>query len=172
MNFFYKWLMTSKANGLYFELESMIEIINQYSLVNGPIAETSQFLHTNEEHKYFIYKTASGDKVSYNIFYDNLHIRMEISSKEKVYSIHLKRQEDEWSFIVPKGEKHCDYSHPTNQTLRIFVSYDVPVLNITRAAGDSYTHGAWDKYVFNTINDFIEIIDNCTDSAQFNKNYK
>ena len=49
MNFFYKWLMTSKANGLYFELESMIETINQYDLVNGPIAETSQYLHTNDE---------------------------------------------------------------------------------------------------------------------------
>jgi hypothetical protein len=96
---------------------------------------------------------------------------MEISPNEKVYSIHLKKQEDKWNFTLGNhGE--FDYSHPTTQTFRVFMTYDVPVLNITRAAGDSYTHGAWDKYVFNTINDFIEIIDNCTDSAQFNKNYK
>lgn len=173
MNFFYKWLMDSKANSLHFELEKMIEIINQYSLVNGTVATKDQTLITVvDENKYFIYKTLNEDKTSYNIFYDNLHIRMEISSKEKVYSIHLKKQDDNWSFIVPDGETQCDYSHPTNQTFRIFVFYDIPVLNITRAAGDSYTHGAWDKYAFKTINDFIKIIDNCTDSVQFNKNYK
>ena len=172
MNFFYKWLMDSKANGLHFKLEGMIDIINEYNLVNGPETNESQILEFTENEKYFIFKKVNSDKTSYNIFYDSLHIRMEVSPREKVYSIHLKKTEDNWTFDVPDGEEKCDYSHPTNQTFRIYVSYDVPVLNITRAAGDSYTHGAWDKYAFKTINDFTKIIDNCTDSAQFNKNYK
>ena len=42
---------------------------------------------------------------------------------------------------------------------------------------ESWTHKDYDiveVYQLSeaTINDFIEIIDNCTDSAQFNKNYK
>ena len=86
MDILYKCLMSSKANGLSFEFENMIDIINQYNLVNGPLAKTSQLLRTNEEVKYFIYKMVTDDKVSYNIFYDNLHIRMEISSKEKEVS--------------------------------------------------------------------------------------
>ena len=167
MNIFYKWLMNNKANGLYLELEDMINTINEYNLFSGTESNAGQILECTE-----IFKKVNGDKTSYNIFYDNLHIRMEVSPREKVYSIHLKKTEDDWAFDVPDEEDKCDYSHPTNQTFRIYVSYDVPVLNITRAAGDSYTHGAWDKYVFKTINELIEVIDNCTDSAQFNKNYE
>ena len=172
MNIFYKWLMNGKANSLYFELEDMIETINEYNLVNGSETNISHYLEFTENEKYFIFKKVNGDKTSYNIFYGSLHIRLEVSPREKVYSIHLKKMEDDWAFAVPDGEDKCDYSHPTNQTFRIYVSYDVPVLNITRAAGDSYSHGAWDKYVYETINEIIENIDNCTDSAQFNKNYK
>ena len=172
MDILYKFLMSSKANGLSFEFENMIDIINQYNLVNGPLAKTSQLLRTNEEVKYYIYKMVVDDKVSYNIFYDNLHIRMEISSKEKVYSVHLKRQEDDWGFKKSDDGDFCDYSHPTNQTFRVFVFYDVPVLNITRTKDEIYTNGSWDKYVYNTLKNFLNMINNCTDCAQFNQNYK
>lgn len=172
MNIFYRWLMNSKAYGLYLELENIIKVINEHNLVNGIEVDASHFLSFSNENEYFIYKKDNGEKTSYNIFYDNLHIRLEVSPKEKVYSIHLKKVEDNWCFNITEGKTVCDYSHPTNQTFRIFVSYDIPVLNITRAVGDTYSQGTWDKYVYNKLNEFEEIIDGCTDSIQFNKIYK
>ena len=62
MNFFYKWLMDSKANGLYFKLEDMIKIINEYNLVNGLEMNKSQILEFTENEKYFIFKKVNGDK--------------------------------------------------------------------------------------------------------------
>ena len=41
-----------------------------------------------------IFKTIVDNKTSYNIFIGNLHIRLEMSPNEKVYSIHLKKQEE------------------------------------------------------------------------------
>lgn len=163
--------MNEKANRLYFELENVIEIINEYNLFENLENNKNQKIEFTEDKRYYIFKNANEDKTSYNIFYDSIHIRLEVSPTEKVYSIHLKKMEDTWTFSNTE-EEVCDYSHPTNQTYRVYVSYDVPVLNITRASGDTYSHGAWDKYVYETIIEFMENIDNCTDSAQFNKNYK
>jgi hypothetical protein len=95
---------------------------------------------------------------------------MEMSPKETVYSIHIKKHGEDWEFNVDNG--NINYSTPVNQTYRIFVTYDVPVLNITRAVGDSYINGTWDKYVYNTIKTLFEIINNKSEIAQFNKNYK
>ena len=151
--------MNEKANRLYFDLENVIEIINEYNLFENLEANKNQKIEFTEDKRYYIFKNVNGDKTSYNIFYDSIHIRLEVSPIEKVYSIHLKKMEDTWMF--PNTEEGvCDYSHPTNQTYRVYVSYDVPVLNITRASGDIYSHGAWDKYVYETINKFIENIDN------------
>ena len=74
--------MDSKANGLHFELEGIIKTINEYNLVNGPETNANQVLQFTENEKYFIFKKVNGDKTSYNIFYDSLHIRMEVSPRE------------------------------------------------------------------------------------------
>lgn len=164
--------MNEKANRLYFELENVIEIINEYKIIDDFKEGKNTQLEFTDDKKYYVFKNINEDKTSYNIFYDSIHIRLEVSPTEKVYSIHIKKMEDVWEFSTAQGEEYCDYSHPTNQTYRVYISYDVPVLNITRASGDIYSHGAWDKYVYETINKFIENIDNCTNLAQFNKNYK
>ena len=62
MNFFYKWLMDSKANGLHFELEGIIKTIDEYNLVNGPETNANQVLQFTENEKYFIFKKVNGDK--------------------------------------------------------------------------------------------------------------
>ena len=164
MKFFYRWLMNAKSHNMYYEFEKMIRVIEEYNLSNPK--EKILINDTTLE----IYKSIVDEKVSYNIFYDNMHIRLEITPESRVYSIHLKKQEDAWAF--PKSEKVYDYSHPTTQTFRIYAAYDVPVLNITRASGVSYTQGTWDKYAYNTIMNLTEYFEDCTDCAQFNKNYK
>jgi hypothetical protein len=164
--------MKNKSHSLYWELEDFIRTIEKYNLIATNKDKEQMILNLNDEDgEYKIFKTIVDNKTSYNIFIGNLHIRMEISPNEKVYSIHLKKQEDKWNFTLgDHGE--FDYSHPTTQTFRVFMTYDVPVLNITRAAGDSYINGNWNKYVYNTLLLLEEKIIDCTDTAQFNENYK
>jgi hypothetical protein len=119
--------------------------------------------------EYKIFKTVSENKVFYNIFYENLHIRMETSPKEYIYSIHLKKHEDDWEFIK---NKNIDYSIPVISTYRIYIAYDVPVLNITRSVGDAYIHGSWDEYVYRTLQKLFAEVNNYNEIVQFNKWYK
>lgn len=167
MNIFYRWLMSSKSHELDRDIKDYIDIIEEYKLFTTEMLNGSIDVNDN---KYYIFKNIVDEKISYNIFYENLHIRLEKSPKETVYSFHLKTQSDNWCF--KRVDDKYDLSHPSNQTFRVFVSYDVPVLNITRANGYSYINGTWDKYLYKTINAFETIIKGCTDKVQFNNEYK
>jgi hypothetical protein len=167
MNFYYGWLMSSKSRTLRYELDELVRTIEVYNLVS--VENEKIILLTGDEFK--VFKTTTETKTSYNIFTGNIHIRMEMSPKETVYSIHIKKQGDDWEFGMDDNG-NIVYSTPLNQTYRIFVTYDVPVLNITRAVGDTYINGTWDKYVYKTIKTLFEIINNKSEIAQFNKNYK
>jgi hypothetical protein len=94
---------------------------------------------------------------------------METSPKEYIYSIHLKKHEDDWEFIK---NKNIDYSIPVISTYRIYIAYDVPVLNITRSVGDAYIHGSWDEYVYRTLQKLFAEVNNYNEIVQFNKWYK
>lgn len=164
---YYRIAMSIKAQSLDYVFDRMIDRINTYQLI-----DSSDILKgknkTNKDR--LIFKSQSGDKTSYNIFYNNLQVRIEISPREKVYSVHIKKQEDTWQFEKDAVGDY-DFSHPVTSTFRVFIAYDVPVLNITRTKGDSYSHGNWDEYVFRTIEDLEKEIYFCTDEAQFNKCY-
>lgn len=175
MNFYYGWVMSNKSSSLRYELDNLIKIIEDYNLVSNNLVSSSSknksiglFLNDDE---FKVFKTLNEAKTAYNIFTGNIHIRMETSPKETVYSIHLKKQNEDWMFSVDDSG-NVAYSTPINQTYRIFVSYDVPVLNITRAIGESYINGTWDKYVYNTVKNLFKTINNESEIAQFNKNYK
>jgi hypothetical protein len=168
INFYYGWLMTYKSHSLRYELDNLVRTIEVYNLISIDDESEPIILLTDDEFK--VFKTITESKTSYNIFTGNIHIRMEMSPKETVYSIHIKKHGEDWVFNV--DDVNINYSTPANQTYRIFVTYDVPVLNITRAIGDSYINGTWDKYVYNTIKTLFEIINNKSEIAQFNKNYK
>jgi hypothetical protein len=157
--------MTSKIHSISLEIEKMIEIIEEYNLYNVGDNDSKIYKINNLPSKKEVFKTINDDKTSYNIFFNNIQIRVEISKTEKVYSIHLKRSDENWEF------NNYDFSHPTTNTLRIFVSYDIPVLNITRASGDIYVHGNWDKYVYKNLNFLNKIFENCTTYNQFNTHY-
>ena len=168
INFYYGWLMTNKSHSFRYELDNLVRTIEVYNLISIDDKNEPIILLTGDEFK--VFKAITESKTSYNIFTGNIHIRIEMSPKETVYSIHIKKHGDDWEFNVDDG--NINYSTPANQTYRIFVTYDVPVLNITRAVGDSYINGTWDKYVYNTIKTLFEIINNKSEIAQFNKNYK
>ena len=172
MNFYYGWMMNNKSHSLRYDLDNLVRTIEVYNLISSEEDKNEPvILLSDSEFKVFKTITLSQSKTSYNIFTGNIHIRMEMSPKETVYSIHLKKQGEDWEFGI--DDNGCRvHSTPLNHTYRIFVTYDVPVLNITRAIGDSYINGTWDKYVYNTINNLFETINNKSEIAQFNKNYK
>ena len=169
MNVYYGWLMSNKSRNLRYELDNLVKTIEVYNLISSDDDSEPVILLNADEFK--VFKSTTESKTSYNIFTGNIHIRMEMSPKETVYSIHLKKQGEDWQFNADE-DGNIVHSTPANQTYRIFVSYDVPVLNITRSVGDSYINGNWDKYVYNTVNNLFETINNKSEIAQFNKNYK
>lgn len=168
------------------EIEDAIEIINDYELYydkefDNSTKVTKKDLKHEEllvnSNKLSIYNSEYDNRVSYNIFNGNMHIRIENKGTEKVMSIHIKKN-DNADWIIPElnqndgGLKLWDYSHPLNESLRVFVWYDVPVLNITRSVGEVYQHGTWDKYICTQMDDFLIKMDGRTDDAKFNSNYK
>lgn len=170
MNFFYRWLMLNKSHSLRYELENLIRTIEVYKLLSSDEDKNEPIILVGDD-EFKIFKNTTDVKTSYNIFVGNIHIRMEMSPKESVYSIHLKKQADDWTFNVDDNGEIV-HSTPINQTYRVFVTYDVPVLNITRAVGDTYVNGTWDKYVYNTIKSLFDNVNNNSELVQFNKNYK
>ena len=170
MNFFYHYLMSSKSHSLRYELENLIRTVEVYNLISSDEDKVEPIILVGDD-EFKIFKNITDVKTSYNIFVGNIHIRMEMSPKESVYSIHLKKQTDDWTFNADENGEIV-HSTPINQTYRVFVTYDVPVLNITRAVGDSYVNGTWDKYVYNTIKNLFNNVNSNSELAQFNKNYK
>lgn len=171
MNFVYKWLMTSKSHNLNYEFEKLIRTIEVYNLLCSDEDKNESIVildYSNNEYK--VFKDVTDTKTSYNLFIGNIHIRMDMSAKENVYSVHIKKHTDDWEFSKVDGV--VNHSTPITHTYRIYVYYDVPVLNITRAIGSSYINGAWDKYVYNTITSLINDVNKNTEMSQFNKAYK
>lgn len=172
MNFIYKWLMSTKNHSYSYELENLIRTVEVYNLLSSDADKSEKVIILDDtRNEYKVFKNITDAKTSYNIFIGNIHIRMETSAKENVYSIHIKKQSDNWEFSVNE-DGTINHSCPVTQTYRVYVYYDVPVLNITRATGDSYIHGTWDKYVYKTINTLIGEVNNNTERNQFISAYK
>lgn len=168
-NFIFKILMQNKVGYLFSNIEKLIPIIEEYNLIDSTdIFGDGNTLFLQKKRK--IFKSTIDDKVSYNIFFDNIQIRMEISPKGTVYSIHLKKVGEPWQFNRDK-KGTFDFSHPLTSTYRVYVGYFVPVLNITTVAGEQYTPGNWNEYLYNTIEEAFNDIRDCTDESQFNKCY-
>lgn len=175
---FYKWISGSRYLKFHHEIKDALKIIDEYKLYESEKFFSYKKLGDNilidsSGNKITIRKTNTQTKQSYNIFVGNIQIRVEDNSdnKEQVYSIHIK-ENDEKDWVINKVNDEYDYSHPTNKTLRIFVWYDVPVLNIARSVGEVYQDGNWNKYVCKTLDFFIMEIEKCTDSSKFNTMYE
>lgn len=164
-NLFYRWAIDSKSNELDEKIDWAISIIEKYELYNGKPTEAL----STEEPSFFKKVKEDGEVVN-NLFVDNLHIHVSKSKTEKIYSIRLKKEDEEWAFNTNKDG--IDTSHPTNTTYEVYIKYDIPVLDITRAAGTVYKHGTWDAYFHSTMSSFFEALRHYTISHKFNEGYK
>lgn len=162
--------MSTKSQSYAYEFETLIRTIEVYNLISEDDKNVETLTISDEDDSYKVFKDVSDTKTSYNIFIGNIHIRMETSAKENVYSIHIKKKVDDWVF--PVENNIVNHSCPLTQTYRVFVYYDVPVLNITRAVGNTYVHGTWDKYVYKTVDKLIGIVNNSTETNQFINEYR
>lgn len=168
--FVYHYLTESSSRSYDIEIRRAIETIEEYGLWKEYTAEEKDtiFEITSEERQFF--KTEKGDKIVYDLFYENLHIHVSDSEKEKICSIRIKNPNEAWICPQP-GNGVVDFSHPCNHNHEVYVWYIVPVLDVTEAIGSMYKHGTWDKYVYGTMNRFFNSIKDETDSSKFNGYY-
>lgn len=147
---YYRWLVTYKSFTYEPRLKEAIDI-----LANEGKCEGYQF-----------YQTLTYGKAVYDIYTDCLHIHISLSDKETIYSVRIKKLGDKWEV------KDDDPSHPLNSTYEVFISYMVPVLDVTSAYGSMYKNGAWDESVYRSMENFFKYIDNLKESHKFNESYK
>lgn len=164
-NLFYRWAIDSKTVEMDEKIDRAISIIEKYELYNEkPEAQLS-----TEEPTFFKRVTEDWEVVN-DLFVDNLHIHVSLSETQKIYSVRIKKDEDAWT--LQKKDNTYDASHPTNVTYEVYIKYDIPVLDITRASGTVYKHGTWDKYVSKTMSSFFTALKDYTISSKFNEGYK
>ena len=119
------------------------------------------------------FKREKGGKTVYDIFFENIHVHVSVSEAERIYSIRVKRPEQTW--VVPfcdTSDLPPDFGRPTNEYYEVYVWYNVPVLDITKAEGYVYKHGSWDKYVYKKMLNFFDDAKKETHASKFNDYYK
>lgn len=164
-NLFYRWAIESQTNELDEKIDRALSIIEKYELYN----EKPTAMLSAEEPSFFKKVKEDGEVVN-NLFVDNLHIHVSKSKNEKIYSIRLKKDDEAWTFNT--GKDGIDTSHPTNTTYEVYIKYDIPVLDITRASGTVYKHGTWNGYFLSTMASFFEALKHYTISHKFNEGYR
>ncbi len=150
------------------ELINAINIIEKYNLYNSIEDKDDSYIIVGD--KPYFFKTEKGTKTIYDLFVENLHIHISEDKNEKIYSIRLKKRDEDWAF-AKDDSGIWDVSHPLNEHFEVFVCYDIPVLNVTKATGYDYKHGSWDKYVYVTLSQFTDYIKSMTIVSRFDEEY-
>lgn len=164
----YKPLVESRAQTYYVAIEKAINIIDTCNgWCDDSLLDTTDSVISVTQ-SYF--KRQIDDKTVYDLFLDNLHIHVSIGKKEKIYSIRLKKKDDNWT--IPMTETGCDYSHPSNDYYEVYVWYEVPVLDITTTDGYVYNEGTWNKVVYKEMAAFFKRTQAMTKVSEFNACYR
>ena len=93
---------------------------------------------------------------------------------DKLVQIYVKRPEDTWS-VPLKSDGTPDFLNPSNVKVGVYVNYDVSVLKLnrrlSRCCGENYSHGAWNKMFYKSLNSFIQVVENYTEMNQITQAY-
>ena len=108
------------------------------------------------------------------VFYRNLFLTFTHDNKngDRVIRGYMKRPDDEWEFSHFDTTDGCDLLSPINVCAEVYNAYDVNVLNLTRAHGENYISGTWNKMFYGTLVSFLEKVDEYTEVTRLNKAYK
>lgn len=164
--FWYRWAVDVNAKNFTCDIDKCISMIEEMGLLFDNVANHLSTIETKDgTSKPYYIKTIKEDGLVYDLFCGNIQIHV-AKGKEVIYSIRLKKFNEPWIF------ENENYSHPKNSTYEVFLSYSIPVLNVTRAIGERYEHGAWDEYVYKKMKKFVRDIDNSQESSIFNVEYE
>lgn len=100
-----------------------------------------------------------------DIYYKNFHVLIVNNSKDKIVSINLKKDEDNW--VINKD----NYSNPITKTFEIYRWYDVTVYGEDRHFSEHYIEGTWNEYFYKTLKSLDATISNMTDKNKMLAEY-
>ena len=147
----YNFLIRSKISTIDFF--DCLNIARKYNKVKNSVEEITDF---GSEEPAFIKVEDSGMKEIYAIFYKNLLMVLHRNMvTDKIVRIYIKRPTDTWTF---KSSNTEDILNPTNVHARVYVKYDVDVLNVERCYGENYKSGNWNEMFYKTITAFNRIV--------------
>ena len=173
-NFVYKWLSEYRSRSYDLRIKEAIDVIEKYNLWYQGDLDSAGGSVLIPDIAYF--KVEDGKKTVYDLFYYNLHIHVSASDKEEIFSVRIKSPDGKWLCLRTDapldGKMRFITSRPSNSYYEVYVWYHVPVLDLTTANGYIYKHGSWDKYVYQTMENFFEDIDEFKDVSKFNSYYK
>lgn len=147
-----------------------------YSLKTSALLRKIMFFDFSEIlNKYYKYceGTLSDDEFSafksengvIDIYYKNFHVYIVDNDRDKIVSINLKTEEDEW--ILNKD----DYSNPVTKTFEIYRWYNVTVYGEDRHSNQHYVEGTWNEYFYKTLKALNQTINNMTDKNKMLAEY-
>lgn len=167
-NFYYKWRINCKL--CYFNFIPFIDILEEYNRFDVVGAEDTiiPFKLSFEQGSNNVECFKNSDNTEFDIYYRNLHLHYTNTEKNKMFTISLKKPEDDW---VMSEEEQVDMSHPINEVMEIFYSYDTLIADRKRCCGVEYIEGTWDKYFYVTLTNLEKTITGLTIAAQFSKEY-
>lgn len=167
---YYKWRINYKIS--CFDFKPFVKILEDYHKFTEPIPEGDEdfakdFYITDIPGRVECFRNT--ENTEFDIYYENMHMHITDTKKDKVVTISLKKNNDRWSLASVNGV--IDVSNPINDTMEVFCWYDVFVMNRKRCEGVEYVEGVWNKYFYCTLVELEKTIVGFTLAAQFTEEY-
>ena len=132
---------------LFFEFQKILD--KYYEYCNNDLKD--------KENDFTAFKSENG---TIDIYYKNFHVFIVNNLKDKIVSINLKKNEENW--IVNKDNP----SVPINQTFEIYRWYDVTVYDTDKCMNEKYINGSWNEYFYKTLKGLDKFVKEMTDENQ------
>ena len=100
---------------------------------------------------------------NYDIFYKNVHIHYSETQDHIITRVSIKRDDDSWVI----GDTFSE----GNESMEVYLTYNIAVLGGLRCTNTILKNGAWNEYVFKTLEEIESIVLNYTRESKFNKEY-
>lgn len=171
-NHYYKVMIETKFGQIdFFEMKKIAE---EYNKVTTLVSNDSIDSDNESEDKKSIADDSlqifSAKNGGIDIYYENIHISIIDNDKQHIVRISLKPSYDEcWDF--QKTNKVVNTSTPLNDTMDVYVYYNVNVMDDRFCENTNYMEGTWNEYVFNAISNIAEEIYGFTQYSKFSKDY-
>lgn len=170
LKYFYKIQNESKLSHIdFFEMKRIAE---EYDKVKILISDDE-----NNDTIQIYDKTLSifgSNNGGVDIYYKNMHVGIIDNDKQHIVRISLKKSVDEYEneWVYKKNNKSFNVNTPVNETMNVYLYYNVNVMDDRFCENMNYMDGNWNEYVFETLMEIVDMIYGFTQYSQFSKEYK